>query len=245
MSRSSPAPTHSRVADSLRWKTCITTSGRIIISSAVIATGGSGTWLNVEWITTAAPHPGQNTYHSLSGCRSKNVRATIPKIAIVAPCSTAVPSPRTQPEKHRRVADRLQVRQVLHEREPRPHGEALHGGIDEEPDPPPDDEHDDEERLERFLGDRRHVAREMEIGEPGQVLQRRVEPPARQGGGGAGHDRGTDRRGRHQLEAVHQLERQQEGHDRHEGESDVQHGSSFAGWFLLAILFILRRGEEH
>src|SRR5215218_1558527 len=44
---------------------------------------------------TAASHPGQNTSSSRSGRRSASVRDTIAKIAMVAPCSTAVPSPRT------------------------------------------------------------------------------------------------------------------------------------------------------
>ena len=76
--------------------------------------------------------------------RSASVFETIANIAVVAPCRTAVPEAADEPQRQRRLAEVAEVVDVLDEREPGADGEALHGGVDEEPDAPLQQEHDEE-----------------------------------------------------------------------------------------------------
>ena len=80
-----PVLTHSRVACSLRLNTTSTSAGSTTSNASVIATGDTSTWLNAEWMTTAAIHPGQKTSHNRSGYLSASVREIMAKIDIVAP----------------------------------------------------------------------------------------------------------------------------------------------------------------
>ena len=97
-------------------------------------------------MTIAASQPGQKTSSIRSGRRSASVLDTIAKIAVVAPCRTAVPSPRTSHSISGGVGERAQVVDVLDDREAGADGEPLHGGVDEEADAAARNQEHDERR---------------------------------------------------------------------------------------------------
>ena len=78
-------------------------------------------------------------------------------MAVVAPCSVAVPSPAHEPHIVGESGIAPEVDEVLDDRETGADGKAEHRRVDEEADPPPGQQHDDQSGLEDFLGHRRGV----------------------------------------------------------------------------------------
>ncbi len=80
---------------------------------------------------------GQDARSARSGLRSAIVFATIATTAVVAPCSTAVPRPRTTHSTIGASPHVAEITEVLEDREAGADGEALHRRIDDEADPAP------------------------------------------------------------------------------------------------------------
>ena len=118
-SRSSPAPTHSRVACSLRWNTQSTISGSATSSMRGHRHAAStGTRLNAACIATAAIQPGTKHQDAADRDADRRPSATASRTSpSSAPCSIAVPSPRTQPEHEPCVRQHAEILQVLDDRE--------------------------------------------------------------------------------------------------------------------------------
>ena len=122
-----------------------------------------------------------------------------------------------QPQHERGVGQRPQILDVLDDSEAGADGKPLHRGVDEETDAAPGNQHHDERGLHRFLGDRRHVAAEGGQLEAAGRQEPAVEEEARERGeaaGGDGRQHGPDP---HQLEAVHQLQSDEEQQHGHQG----------------------------
>ncbi len=128
--------------------------------TAVSTIGGSGSWLKPKWIAIATINPGTNAASRRRGYRSASARDKTPKIAVVPPCSIAVPSPRTSHSVQRRGAERAQVGDVLDQGKPRTDGKPVNRRVDKESDTPASDERDEDAGLQDFFEQRRIVVRD-------------------------------------------------------------------------------------
>ena len=166
-SRSSPSPTHSRVARSLRSKTNVTTAGTTTSSTQRRddrRQRESG--CTAEWMATGSGQRGRNDERQRAGYRSDRLLTRIAKSAVVAPCRMAVPNPRTSHRMRRAVVHRAQVRPGSRPARTRSRPRSpTSAASTRNPSAPPPQHDDDVDRLDDLLGHRRDVAGERARGQ--------------------------------------------------------------------------------